>query len=450
MHIESFPFYTDITHVFSHFAETDHAVLFDSGKPGQQQGRYDIVSAWPQAFISINNGQITHTDTDKNNHSITNLQALKTLLSSHKQPAPSCELPFCAGWIGFASYELGHLLEPAASTHKHSTALPDFWAGYYPWAIIQDHETQQAFLIYEDSIDASLREKILQQLDIAIAHQPFMLTAPFRQNQLFGEYEKAFHQVQHYINAGDCYQVNIAMKYQGAFTGSPFAAYTQLRQAVPSPHMVYLNLGDTQLLSMSPERFIAAQQSRVETRPIKGTAARSNNPLEDQLAANTLIQSTKNRAENLMIVDLLRNDLGKHCIAGSIKVDALFNLETYNNVHHLVSNISGIMKDDSSIWDVFFDSFPGGSITGAPKIRACQIINELETFPRQIYCGSIFYASNNGHFDSNIAIRTLLCTQNTITAWAGGGIVKDSTAQEEYDECQNKIRSLLNALEHHK
>ncbi len=446
MLIESFPFQADITSVFRHFAETEHAVLFDSGKPDQQQGRYDIFSAWPQETVTLKNGEIIHTDSDKNNHPIPNLQALKNLLSHHSEKT-SGELPFYTGWIGFASYELAYLLEPAIGRHEYTSALPAFWAGYYSWAIVQDHEKQQTFLIYEEDIDSTLLQKIHEQLNLCVVEPFFTLTSPFKKNRLFSEYEKAFHEVQHYINAGDCYQVNIAMQYQAHFSGSPFGAYLKLRQAVPSPHMAYLNLGDHQLLSMSPERFIAAQDAHITTKPIKGTAARSTNPILDQMAANTLLQSSKNRAENLMIVDLLRNDFGKHCIAGSIKVDALFALETYNNVHHLVSSISGTLKNGSSFWDVFFDSFPGGSITGAPKIRACQIINELEAFPRDIYCGSIFYASNNGHFDSNIAIRTLLCANNTITAWAGGGIVKDSTAQEEYEECQNKIQPLLNALE---
>jgi para-aminobenzoate synthetase component I len=443
--IESLPFHDDITSVFRHFAETTHAVLFDSGKPGQQQGRYDILSAWPQASVTINNGQIIHTDTDKNNHLLADLQALKKLLLQHSGET-SGELPFYAGWIGFASYELGYLLEPAIGENKHSGKLPAFWAGYYSWAIVQDHEKQQAFLVYEDNIDKSLLGKIHRQLKSLIEYPTFALTSSFQKNWLFSEYEKAFHQVQNYINAGDCYQVNIAMQYQATFTGSAFGAYRQLRKTVPSPHMAYLNLGDKQLLSMSPERFIAAQHSHIETRPIKGTTARLIDPTEDQIAARALVQSSKNRAENLMIVDLLRNDLGRHCITGSINVDALFALESYNNVHHLVSSISGTLKNDSSIWDVFFDSFPGGSITGAPKIRACQIIHELENFPRDIYCGSIFYAGNNGHFDSNIAIRTLLCSNGNITAWAGGGIVKDSTAQDEYEECQSKITSLLDSL----
>ena len=215
--------------------------------------------------------------------------------------------------------------------------------------------------------------------------------------------------------------------------------------------MAYANLTyngyPKQILSISPERFLKANKQAIQTKPIKGTAGREDNRELDQQIALSLQQSDKNRAENLMIVDLLRNDFGQLCETGSIKVDELFAIESYTNVHHLVSTISGTIKSDKNIWDLFFSAFPGGSITGAPKIRACQIINELEQQRREIYCGSIFYASNNGRFDSNIAIRTLLADSNTITAWAGGGIVKDSQAEDEFQECQHKIGKLLSALE---
>jgi para-aminobenzoate synthetase component 1 len=447
--IETIPFHSNITLFFSHFAEEDHAVLLDSGKPLQEQGRYDIFSAWPSSYTQIQNGVISHLDSDKNNHILSNMQELKQLLHSrNKHSEQSCTLPFIGGWIGFASYELAYFLESSLNDSPHPSKLSAFFAGYYPWAVIQDHHTQEAFLIYEKTIAPELLSKIRHYLNNTKTHTPFKLESNFTQNISFSEYQKQFQQIQHYLDAGDCYQVNLALHFQAKYTGSPFSAYQQLRQSVPSPHMAYFNSGEQQILSISPERFIAANQSQVSTKPIKGTSPRSKDATQDKLIADALAQSSKNRAENLMIVDLLRNDLGRHCLAGSIKVDELFAIESFENVHHLVSTISGELKPESSIWDVFFDSFPGGSITGAPKIRACQIISELEKTAREIYCGSLFYASNNGFFDSSIPIRTLLCDKAAISAWAGGGIVKDSTAIEEYEECQSKINHLLKALGH--
>ncbi len=212
--------------------------------------------------------------------------------------------------------------------------------------------------------------------------------------------------------------------------------------------MAHIYQFDQAILTDTPERFLAADEKQVLSSPIKGTAPRGDTTINDQELANSLQKSTKNRAENLMIVDLLRNDIGKLCKPGSIKADRLFEIESFSNVHHLVSHIDGELLDDKDIFDLFFDAFPGGSITGAPKLRAMQIIRELEDFNRDIYCGSIFCASTNGLFDSNIAIRTLRCDkdQKTIKAWAGGGIVKDSEVDSEYEECQNKIGKLLNAL----
>ncbi len=448
--IKSIPFHSDISSLFKQFAEAEHAVLFDSGRPEQKQGRFDILSAWPLEQILIDNKVITHITCDKNAHIIESFADLKAFLSKKWETAHS-ELPFCGGWIGFASYELAYELEPASGKSKQDALLPSFWAGYYSWAIIQDHQTQEAFLVYEKTINPELLAKIHQQLQTIPTVKPFVLTSNFKQNLEFKQYRSNFEQIQAWLDAGDCYQVNLAMQYQGQYQGSPFEAFQSLRKEVPSPHMAFINHKHNknmlQILSISPERFISAHGSLIQTKPIKGTAPRFDNTQEDQAASTGLAQSTKNRAENLMIVDLLRNDLGHHCVPGSIQVDELFSIETYSNVHHLVSTISGEIKPEYNIWDAFFSCFPGGSITGAPKIRACQIISELELQNREIYCGTLFYASNNGKFDSNISIRTLLCNNGDIFAWAGGGIVKDSTAEGEYQECQNKIGNLLAALE---
>lgn len=444
---ESIPYNSDITRLFSHFAAEDMAVLLDSGHPARTSGRHDILSAWPEKYLQITNGHITCTDSDKNNQTLHSIDELKAALTT-KGSSGQTTLPFTSGWIGFASYELSYALEPAIGASPFTPAnLPDFLACYYTWAIVQDHHTKEAWLVYEDDTSTELIGKIRQRCEQPFHDEPFTIEEPFRQNLDYDSYRHLVERIQGYLDAGDCYQVNLAMQYTSSYSGSPFSAYRQLRTAVPSPCMAYLNLGKHQILSISPERLLAARGNNIETRPIKGTAPRHTDPAADRRQALALSSSTKNRAENLMIVDLLRNDFGRHCEAGSIRVSELFALESYENVHHLVSTINGRLKTGTSMWDAFFGCFPGGSITGAPKIRACQIIAELEPTAREIYCGSIFYASNTGNFDSSITIRTLLCENGTIKAWAGGGIVKDSTAADEYAECHAKIHRLLQALE---
>lgn len=438
------PYHADISLLFRAFAGLPHAVLLDSGKPRQAQGRYDIFSAFPQRQLSIGHNGIRYRDSDNSDHRLDNLPALIAILNAVK-PQQS-DLPFCGGWLGFCRYELGEFLEPCSRITAGEQQHDVFWAGYYNWAVVQDHQLQHCWLVWQDTTDAALLARIHALLNSATSPAPFTLTNSFTASDNYAAYQQAFNRIQHYIQCGDAYQVNYSQAFNANYSGDTFTAFQQLRHTVPSPYMAYINHGAQQLLSISPERFIAANGRSIHSKPIKGTAPRADNPAADLLQAQALQQSVKNRAENVMIVDLIRNDFGRHCTPGSIRVEALCELESFDNVHHLVSTISGTLDDHSSIWDVFFASFPGGSITGAPKIRACQIISELETGQRDIYCGCIFMASDNGQFDSNICIRTLLCEDGTISARAGGGIVADSTVDDEYQECFNKIQALLSAL----
>lgn len=440
------PYPTDISHLFRAFAEQPQAVLLDSGKPRQAQGRYDIFSAFPVREAQISSDGFHYRDSDNIDHSLPDLAAFKTLLNS-TSGIQNQQLPFCGGWLGFCRYELGSLLEPRSSQRSNTGQQALFWAGYYQWAVIQDHQQGCCMLVWQEQIAPDLLTTIEQLLQTVIAPAAFRLQTSFVAAVNQPQYQHNFRRIQHYIQAGDCYQVNYAMPFSARFSGDSYSAYQQLRQAVPSPYMAYIRHGNQQLLSISPERFIAACGKQIHSKPIKGTAPRADNPEQDAQLAQQLQHSVKNRAENVMIVDLIRNDFGRHCQPGSIQVDALCQLESFDNVHHLVSTVSGTLMQNASIWDVFFGAFPGGSITGAPKIRASQIISELEQQPRDIYCGCIFIASDNGWFDSNICIRTLLCENGQITAWAGGGIVADSTADDEYQECYSKIQALLSALQ---
>lgn len=440
----SLPYPSDISQLFSRFADDRHAILLDSGKPQQVQGRFDIFTAFPSREASIDEQGVHTPDSDKND------QKLNDLIRFLQKTAASDgvkSLPFTGGWLGFSTFELGYWLEPVSGKPHQPGTLPLFWAGYYQWAVIQDHKQRTCQLVWQADMDASLLADVEARLsETDCEPEPFQRTQAFEQGSNFTDYQRNFEQIQRYISAGDCYQVNYAMPFKATFTGNAFAAYCKLRSAVPSPFMAYVNHGRQQLLSISPERFIAAEGKRIQSKPIKGTAARSSDPIVDKQQADKLLQSSKNRAENVMIVDLIRNDFSRLCKPGSVNVERLFELESFSNVHHLVSTISGELPENHSVWELFFQSFPGGSITGAPKIRACQIINALEQQNREIYCGSIFLASDNGHFDANICIRTLLCHDQTITAWAGGGIVADSVMEEEYQECRDKIGALLKAL----
>jgi para-aminobenzoate synthetase component 1 len=289
-------------------------------------------------------------------------------------------------------------------------------------------------------------DKALSSNDTLFSKETFSLPNSWQSNMSANSYTEAFNQVQDYIQAGDCYQVNLAQRFQADFKGSPLAAYAKLTQANRAPFSAYLNFDDHQILSISPERFIESHNNLVITQPIKGTRPRKSDPLADKQQADELINSEKDRAENLMIVDLLRNDLSRTAAKGSVKVTELFGHYRFSSVHHLISTIESKLAEGFDNFDLLATTLPGGSITGAPKIRAMQIIEELEKSRRSIYCGNIAYLDFNGNMDSNITIRTLVVKNQKIYAWAGGGLVADSNCTEEYQETFDKLSKVLQVL----
>lgn len=261
-------------------------------------------------------------------------------------------------------------------------------------------------------------------------------------------YQQAFDKIQSYIVEGDCYQVNLAKRFEIQAEGEAWHAYKQLRQLNAAPFCAYFSTDTAAILSSSPERLLQVDDKHVETKPIKGTRPRDlNNSEHDQQLATELQNSIKDRAENLMIVDLLRNDLGKVCVPGSIGVPRPFELESFATVHHLVSTITGTLKDDEDPVSLLRACFPGGSITGAPKLRAMEIIEELEPHRRGAYCGSIAYIGFDGNMDSNITIRTLVYSDNQLRFWAGGGIVADSNVDAEHQEIIDKASAMFKLIE---
>ncbi|WP_148255550.1 aminodeoxychorismate synthase component I [Aidingimonas lacisalsi] len=418
------------------------AVLLDSGKPESPGGRYDILSCDPLATLEVDNrGNTLCPECPWLPNAP--FQAQQALLDSLDLPDMDSDLPFLGGLIGYWSYDLGRHLEPLPEYARDATQLPRCRLGLYDWALIQDHHRQQSWLVAAPE----RRRQVLSWLDDpARPTAPFRITAPFEGELDAKGYGKRFRAVQRYIHAGDCYQINLSQRFSASYEGDLWQAYRRLRASTPTPFAGYLAWGNQGILSLSPERFIQAKSGHVEARPIKGTRPRGQTPEEDRQLANELLQSDKDRAENVMIVDLLRNDLGRVCRPGTVQVPQLCGLETYANVHHLVSIVSGELDAAYRSLDLLAAAFPGGSITGAPKVRAMQIIDELEPSRRSAYCGSLGYVDGRGHMDTSIAIRTAVADAGRLHLWGGGGLVADSDETAEYHETLDKIGHLLKAL----
>jgi para-aminobenzoate synthetase component 1 len=286
-----------------------------------------------------------------------------------------------------------------------------------------------------------------QPLSAVAAAAPFRLTEPFQAQQSREQYRRALARIHAYLGAGDCYQVNYAQRFQARWQGQPLAAFLRLLAAHPAPHACYLKVGDEAVFGVSPERFLRIESRRVTSEPIKGSRPRGRDAEEDRVLGEALLADPKDRAENLMIVDLLRNDLGQFCQPGSIRAEPLFELRRFSNVQHLVSTVSGTLRDDVHPLAALIAAFPGGSITGAPKKRAMEIIHALEPHPRGAYCGSFFHLDEHGTLDSNILIRTLQTDGDALYCHGGGGIVHDSDPDEEYAESLFKIEKLMKAID---
>ena len=279
-----------------------------------------------------------------------------------------------------------------------------------------------------------------------LSRAPFRVTSNIVSSHTRESYGRAFRRIHQYIRDGDCYQVNLAQRFSASASGDPWLAYQALRVINPAPFSAYLSTPYAQVLSSSPERFLRVHHGMVETKPIKGTRPRAGHARLDAELAEQLRLSEKDRAENVMIVDLLRNDLSKNCELGSVKVPRLFEIESYATVHHLVSTVTGTLKAGRDSIELLRGCFPGGSITGAPKLRAMQIIDEVERARRGVYCGAIGYIGFDGGMDTNIAIRTLTVSHGSVRFWAGGGIVADSQAESEYQESFDKAGALLRLM----
>jgi len=458
------PYQADSAPLFDALRDLPDAIWLDSGKPHSTQGRFDIISASPDTVIETHNASSTISDRSGTRSSDQDPFVLADQLMAPLRPIdPSIDAPFVGGLLGYFGYDLGRKPTDSKPANTSITTLPDMRLGRYLWSLVVDHQAKCSHLYFHQQCATALRHDICQRLESVTRQllrqsqqqssngQSFKLLNSFSPTLSQPQYHSAIGQIKEYILSGDCYQVNFTQHLSADYQGDLWQAYLILRDVAPSPYSVYWQWADKAILSLSPERFIKSEvsdgQINIETKPIKGTILRGETAEQDQRNAEQLLNSSKDRAENLMIVDLLRNDLGKNCRPGSIHVPKLFNLESFPNVHHLVSTVTGVLDPNSTLTELLRDSFPGGSITGAPKKRAMEIIDELEPIKRSVYCGSIGYICASNRMDTNIAIRTLVVDDKQIHCWGGGGIVADSQADEEFDESMNKIRLLLDTLE---
>ena len=397
------------------------------------------------------------------------------------EPVPELP-PFLGGVAGYIGYDYGAVLERIPPTRYDDLALPDVILGLYDWVIAWDHQLGRAWIVSigvpgcgeERAVRA--RERVGMVVDRlrgtatssraerGISAVPVRGDAPsapsypvtstdaavaigLRSTFTHRGYLDAVSRVREYIIAGDIFQANLSQRFQAPLREAPFDLYRRLRRRNPAPFAAYLGFGEVTVLSASPERFLRLDHAReVETRPIKGTRPRGLVPMHDAALGRALAESEKDRAENVMIVDLLRNDLSRVCRPGTVRVPELFALEQHPTVHHLVSTVVGTLAPESDAVDLVRAAFPGGSITGAPKVRAMEIIAELEPTRRGVYCGSIGYFSATGTMDTSIVIRTVVVSDGEVYFQAGGGIVADSDPELEYRETLDKARGLIETL----
>jgi len=380
---------------------------------------------------------------------------LRELFGRYRAPRAG-EIPFGGGAVGYFGYEFGVRSEPAVRAAVDDPALPDARFGFYDGVIAHNHASGKTYAIAHPVAQRNAVE-ILAGLRAAVSEAATFVdavpvapsscnAADLRANLSREEYLTRVIRIKDYIAAGDVYQVNFAQRFALATTEDPFAIYQRLRRLSPAPFGAYLNAGSHQILSSSPELLLRSDGRRLITRPIKGTRPRGCTSEEDRCLSAELSASEKDHAELLMIVDLERNDLGRVCRFGSVQVEERHRLETHPTVFHLVATISGELAEGRDVFDGLRSMLPGGSITGAPKIRAMQIIRELEPCRRHVYTGAIGYLGFDGSCDFNVAIRTILCRSGQAYYQVGGGIVADSDPASEYEETLVKGRAMRAAL----
>jgi para-aminobenzoate synthetase component 1 len=426
------------------FATQPGCVFLDSSLPSASAS-HSILACRPDLVLrALPDGvAITHANgTEEFFPAADPLVFLKSVLAA-RATAPVPGLPFSGAAIGYLSYEYGAALDGVAPRAPDDLGLPDLAFGFYDSFVIHHHLTAATTLV---ASDAAALDALRALVNSAPRPLPPCSIGVLKPDLAADTYAAAIARIRDYIAAGDAYQVNFTHRFSATFAGSAAALYERLRTLNPAPHAAYLDFGDFQIVSSTPERLLRVSDDRLETRPIKGTVPRLTDPAADAAQRAALLASAKDHAELLMIVDLARNDLGRVAVPGSVHVAARHDLESYATVHHLVATVQAALAPGRDRFDALRALHPGGSITGAPKIRAMQIINELEPVRRHAYTGALGWFGYDGGADLAIAIRTITCACGLATYHVGGGITWDSNPADEYEETLHKGRALHQAL----
>lgn len=433
--------------LFAQFKHQAHLMFLDSSKTDDSLGRYSIIVSNPRHVLESKNTEVRLDGEVLNDDPF---EALQKMLNRYEQTYQS-ELPFIGGCVGFLGYDLKAFVEKLPVTVVDDIDMPDMFFGVYDGGVVIDHLHDRVYLTdagldHQGEERIKKMQEIIEKEQITVTFQKHATPSKVTSNFTKPEYMKAIDKVRSYIRSGDIYQANMTQRFQAPLRETPFELYNKLRKINPAPFSSYIDFKSGHICSSSPERFIRIKNRQIETRPIKGTMPRGKTLEEDQQNKEILIHSEKDQSELLMIVDLERNDLSRIAKTGTVKVTELFKLETYETVFHLVATVLAEIDSEKSISDVLKATFPGGSITGAPKIRAMEVIDELEPTARGVYTGAIGYIDFNQDLDLNIVIRTFVCKNDTVYFQAGGGIVWDSDPLSEYEESLDKAYALKKTL----
>ena len=461
-----------------------YRLFLDSASRDPRLARYSFLTADPVAVIRSRGSRTEWVEPRTGRgHAVAEdpLSVIRGFLAPFASSGDPDLPPFQGGAAGYLAYDWGLELERMRAPSHDDLGLDDVAIGIYDWVLAWDHVTSRAWLISTGIPEQQPAERtrraqtraaeVLECLRASGSPAPRAVhreaVADSHSTRLDSHsidgwwdrriavrssftrdgYEAAVQRVREYIRAGDIFQANLSQRFEAPVTETPLDLYRRVRTVSPTPFAAFLDFPDAVILSASPERFLRVDPAGVvETRPIKGTRPRGLGPEHDAALGQALVESPKDRAENLMIVDLMRNDLSRVCAPGSVRVSELFALEQYATVHHLVSTILGQLAPGADALDLLKAAFPGGSITGAPKVRAMEIIAELERARRGVYCGSIAYWSVTGDLDSSVAIRTAVVRNGRVYFSAGGGVVADSDPAEEYQETLDKARGFIASL----
>lgn len=447
--------------LFRTIKDLPYSFFLDSGCDYDRTGRFSFLGADPFLVFKTKRDSVTLEwgRGDKESFKASPFLAAKEIFNRYAVPPNDFDIPFLSGAVGYFSYDLKDFIEELPDTARDDLGIPDCILGFYDVVIIRDNLYKKTYIASSglpETSDASAHRKATARLN---EFKKRLLQAPSREysailpnhpilrsNFTRKSYMEAVEKAKHYIANGDIYQVNLSQRFRAHLEMEPYQLYLRLKNYSPAPFAAYLGFKEVAILSSSPERFIMKKGDYVETRPIKGTRPRGEDVLSDLFLARELRESRKDAAEHIMIVDLERNDLGRICEYGSVIPTESAALERYANVFHLVSTVAGRLRKNMDPIGCLLATFPGGSITGAPKIRSMEIIEELEPVKRSIYTGAIGYISFDGNMDTSIVIRTFIVKDRDIYFQVGGGIVADSEPVAEYEETIHKARGLMKAL----